>query len=104
MIIRILIYNLTFLYSGKKSNNPDSPDYVPSIFAYKSHDKKNKLQKTERFDRLMKRRKSTPNSNHDDIENEENLITSNNEEGMIIIITLFLYCIVSPSFYCQFGQ
>lgn len=89
----------SFLLTGKKSNNPDSPDYVPSIFVHKSYDKRNKSQKCERYDRVMKRR-SIPSSK--DVVDSDNVDSDNNDEeenepgmmidyGCKIVMFFFLY-------------
>ena len=84
MFIFDYIITLIPLLTGKKSDNPDSPDYVPSIL-HKSYDKRS--QKCERYDRVMKRR-SIPSSK-DVVDSDDNVDSDNNDEeenepGMMI--------------------
>ena len=59
---------------------------MPLIFAHKFYDKGNKSQKTERYERVMKRR-SIPNSRNI-VDSDDNLDNDNEEEenepGMMI--------------------
>ena len=41
---------------GKKSDNPNDPDYIPSKFSHKRMDERINSQKKTRYDRLKKRR------------------------------------------------
>ncbi|XP_065658723.1 peroxynitrite isomerase THAP4-like [Hydra vulgaris] len=43
--------------SGKKSYNPNFPDYVPSVFLYRQQSFSKKHQSIERFERSCKRTK-----------------------------------------------
>ena len=44
-------------FLGRKSNNPENPDYVPSVFSYCSKAAKDPKHKLKRFERLQIRRK-----------------------------------------------
>ena len=58
----LIIESYTEVYiafvSGAKSNNPLSPDYIPSIFSYTSSlEKKKQAAKVESYDRRMSAKK-----------------------------------------------
>ena len=85
-----IIYNISSFNVGKKSDDPNNPDFVPSRFSYRQQSSSSsQKQKVERYKRVTARRSthfhdvdSDSKSNNDEAELMEPIDTVIKESGI----------------------